>query len=643
MKRQLPLYLVMLPVILLAGGDKLSAQTLTFDPSLDTPATGSFGSGTWDDGGTFDTPVAGTTADWSNGTTDQAYIDGNSVVFGGTNTGGAIATVTLVDPVQPGVAAGNVASITFNTSGYDIVPQSAADTITFEDQNAITVATGVSAEVDAEFDMDLSDSSVVNGNTQFPNAHDISITGNTGSTLTLRGGISSDLQTAGKSISFGGGGTLNIDGAVGATTDSSANVLYFVGNIFAGTGTIVLNTGATITGGDKAGLAFGQGDDVPGGNGTFTQTGGVVNAFNTNQGQGNSYVVNIQGGVFSTNVYDVGTGGSSSAQTEVLNISGGQFITNPGINGQPLGILQFDNDTSTTLVSSTVNISGGVSDIIGGVVFGNSGTVEAGNSAALNISGGEVFIGGSSGISSLGSITAANTAITLSGGTIGALSDWSSSENIKLSNANGGVTFQTSDVGSTIAGNAGGSDTYSFTASGAAHTVTLTGILSGNGSITASGGGHLITTGANTYSGGTSVINGTEFTLASAGTGNVHVDANFSDLQLTLSTAIAATATLTLDSATTSKVDLDFSLTGTDVIGALDIDGTSIAAGTYTAAELDAMTIGGVTVTDFSDNSGGLNSLTVGVVPEPSTWTLLLSGLGLVGLVVRRRHAANQI
>jgi fibronectin-binding autotransporter adhesin len=651
MKKQLPLYLVMLSVILLVGGDKLSAQTLTFDP-LGTPATGSFGSGFWNDGGTFEAPVAGTTLDWSNGTTDQAYIDGNNgVVFGGTNASNATATVTLQDTVYPGTASGNTASITFNTSGYDIVPSAPTDVINFEDQNAVTVAAGVSAEIDAQLGTDASSSAT---------SHDISITDNTGSVLTLRGGTNFDVQTTGKSVSFGGGGTVNMDGAVGVTsngTSAATETVYYVGTFFVGSGTTNLNVGASISGNDKAGLAIGQGDDVPTGVGFFNINGGIVNAFNVDQGHGNTNTVSVNSGVFSANDYNLVNGDTSgSPQTVTLNVNGGQFIQTGNMN-----ILASTSPTSgPTNFAAVLNFTGGVSVLEHGIIIGNSSGPAVGNtnSAAITVSGGAVYLGstgiesGTDGIASDDSVTAAQTSITLSGGTVGALANWSTSENMTLSNTNGGVTFQTSDVGSTIAsqfaGNNGNpNNTNSNTATGNTHIITLSGILSGNGPLTASGGGHLITTGANTYSGGTSVVGGTQLTLASAGTGNVHVDANISqisDLQLTLSTAIAATATLTLDSATASEVDLNFLTAGTtDVIGGLVIDGTSLAAGVYTVTQLDSMTIGGVTVQDFTDNAGGTNSFTILSVPEPSTWALMLGGLGLVGLVTRRRFAADRI
>jgi len=623
MKKQLSLYLVMLPVILLAGGP-LSAQTLTWDPALN--GTGSYGTGTWAPSGTG-------TPDWSNGTTDVTWLDGDAAVFGGTQLG--TADVNLTGTVT-------ASAVNINTSGYDITASSTSDELVLSSGPAadITVAANVTAEIDAQF-------SVGATSTQDPHID----VGN-GGTLTFTGGIGEDgeISTLGKSLftNYGDGntGTIVMDASSSATATSPT--IYNPNNFFTGTGTIIQGNNTAVVDGstnqNDVGGNFGQGINSDTGTGTYEMNGAnsLFRSFNISLGQGHTYTFDIKAGNFaSDNNTNLGTGNSGTAQTDTFLVEGGQALFQNN--------LTMVSDAGTNM-NAVFTSTGGTTVFKGGILmnFGNgSSAAPSSASSTINISGGNVYIG-STGITNGNPANSAPTtaayAINLSGGTIGATASWSSSLNMTLTNT---VTFQTSDAGATInptnfSGiNGGNGQTY--TASGAAQTITLGGILSGHGSLTASGGGVLVTSGANTYSGGTSVINGTQLHLNSAGTGNVHVDANFSDLQLNLSTAIASTATLTLDSATASEVDLDFSLTGTDVIGALDINGTSIAAGTYTAAELDAMTVGGVPVTDFTDNSGGLNSLTIGVVPEPSTWTLLLGGLGLVGLVARRRHAANQI
>ena len=78
MKKQLSLYLVMLPAILLVGGHNLHAQTLTWDPAQN--GTGSYGSDTWDPSGTGAT-------DWSNGTSDVTWLDGDAADGYGFRTG----------------------------------------------------------------------------------------------------------------------------------------------------------------------------------------------------------------------------------------------------------------------------------------------------------------------------------------------------------------------------------------------------------------------------------------------------------------------------------------------------------------------------------------------------------------------------
>jgi autotransporter-associated beta strand protein len=97
------------------------------------------------------------------------------------------------------------------------------------------------------------------------------------------------------------------------------------------------------------------------------------------------------------------------------------------------------------------------------------------------LSGGSIYIG-ANGITS----GSGNYAINLGGGTVGAQAGWSSSLNINLTNLNGSVTFDT-----------------------AGSLITLAGALSGNGGLIVAGGGTLELSGANTYTGDTTVNAGT--------------------------------------------------------------------------------------------------------------------------------------
>jgi rhamnogalacturonan endolyase len=183
----------------------------------------------------------------------------------------------------------------------------------------------------------------------------------------------------------------------------------------------------------------------------------------------------------------VGYDGSSKG---TLMVEGGTF--NLGTN-----ILYINQGATSSGGLGTVNLSGGTFTA-GSLQFGGGGTFSSGTTAALNVTGGILYVG-SGGISknALGTLT---TAITLSGGIIGATSNWTSPMPMTLASVNGNITFQAADFGNS------------------AKEITLSGVLSGTGGLIKTGGGTLTLGGGNTYNGGTTINAGT---LALTTTNNV--------------------------------------------------------------------------------------------------------------------------
>ncbi len=124
----------------------------------------------------------------------------------------------------------------------------------------------------------------------------------------------------------------------------------------------------------------------------------------------------------------------------------------------------------------------------GGITFGGGSGTFSGGIAAITNSGGSLYLGGN-GIS-LGVLSALTNYITLSGGTVGALANWSSAMPMTLATLNGNLTFQCAYNNNTP------------------WNISLSGALTGAGGLNVAGGGALTLGGANNYSGSTTVSNG---------------------------------------------------------------------------------------------------------------------------------------
>jgi autotransporter-associated beta strand protein len=130
-----------------------------------------------------------------------------------------------------------------------------------------------------------------------------------------------------------------------------------------------------------------------------------------------------------------------------------------------------------------------------GIQFGGptaaATTYDATSSAAIQLTSGSLYVG-TAGITRTTGATALPVTIQLMGGTLGASQNWSSALHFKLG-----------DVGSTI---------QAADSAGVSRNITLSGILSDdtvNGTFTKTGAGVLTLSGANTYTGATTVNEGT--------------------------------------------------------------------------------------------------------------------------------------
>ena len=164
----------------------------------------------------------------------------------------------------------------------------------------------------------------------------------------------------------------------------------------------------------------------------------------------------------------------TAARGGAMRVIGGTFTSTDTVNGV---VLARTNGTNANNVASAA-FTGGVSTVEK-ITLGFDATVTAG-SATVTVNGGTLYLG-AGGIVRNGAGTFAST-INFSAGTVGAKSNWSTSQPIALPSG-GNVVFKAAD------------------ASDQPRDITLTGILSGAGGLTKAGLGTLVLPAANTFTG----------------------------------------------------------------------------------------------------------------------------------------------
>ena len=122
------------------------------------------------------------------------------------------------------------------------------------------------------------------------------------------------------------------------------------------------------------------------------------------------------------------------------------------------------------------------------------------------------------------------------------------------------------------------------------------------------------------------------FTLSITGTVPQSLDAIVSSISRTASTGLDITGLGLYSSGGSLITAGTMSSTGARDIWTLSAN--SLAAGSY------YLQVSGSLVSDTSGSFGG--SVMLNPVPEPETYGLMLAGLGVVGMLVRRRKAANE-
>ena len=471
---------------------------------------------------------------------------------------------------------------------------------------SLTIGNGVggtagTAVVSRSGNIDVQTNLIVNkgGTLSVSDALTVTSRNNTPGTLTVNGGTfnaNSTTEVTGNLIVNDGNYNAN-----GKTTVNSAGKITINGGKFTySSSSIFVNNGTmTLTGDGEFVVNSGSGTFRVGGannNAKFDITGGKA-TFNTDVyiATSSNGTINQSGGetVFNSQLA-LGWGGTSGT----YNLTGGTINTNAAAGlwtGNDKGVSTFNVDGGTANFkksgeSFTIGLGG--SNSLANVFNLYSGTVNAADTFAIQ-NGGTLKVAkngqtGGNGVLNAKGITLSNNGnLTMSSGTInlgsGGITN-SGSYTITLSGGTFGTNYASwsSGLTATIASD----KTVTFDPD-AGRTITWSGVLSGSGAISKTGAGTLELTGANTYSGGTTITNG-ELRLRQSGTlgaqtGTVNIDTNgqltfggdMTPQPKTIANAISGTGTIVKQGASNFTVNLDGNLTG--FIGDMTISGGTLS------------------------------------------------------------------
>ena len=489
--------------------------------TLDSYTEGPNYSLTWHGGDSGVWKVNGT--GWTNDTTDEVtFQNGDSVTFGtGTTNAAALEGSLKVSTMTVSAAT--------SLTGTGTIRVDAANLTTTA---ALTLGENVVLDLGSISAATTVNNVVGTGTVKVATTNHVGLTLGEGFTGTIEhtGNIDANTFAGNQNAKYvlssgsmwGGRNLINISNDIHFAADytigaPSFTVVNFTGALTQAEGTTltIANSGTTATFSGTANLSqvtLSAGTLTISGNlavagkisvckgGTVTQSAGTVSAtrlvLNDNADQAASFYT-LTGGVF--NITGMGkTGG----------------VTNDTTTTNAVLIGHWKNGTSKLTVSEgTLNVtegftviswdSAGTLEVSGGTanLYGVSLNTYRGNAANVTLSSGRLNLGAGGLTYGSGTNGTTNKTVTLSGGKLGALTDWSSDVAMSLS---GNVTIDTTKqvVGANGAsanaeGNVGAS-------------ITLAGALSGDGaSLTKTGAGTLTLRGNNTFTGGTVIEAGT--------------------------------------------------------------------------------------------------------------------------------------
>ncbi|EBH2104898.1 autotransporter outer membrane beta-barrel domain-containing protein [Salmonella enterica] len=567
-------------VLTLSGANSYSGGTLISDGTLVASNVEALGTGDVTDdatlelntGGDFTNNIGGTGCVEKSGD-DTLTLSGSNTYTGGTLISGGTLVANDVNALGTGDVTDDATlelntggDFTNNIGGTGRVEKSGDDTLTLSGSNTYTGGTLISGgtlvanDVNALGTGDVTDNAALMLNTGGDFTNNIGGTGRVeksgDGTLTLSGG---NTYTGGTLIS---GGTLvatNVDAlGSGDVTDNA---------------TLELNTG-----GDFDNAISGSGQVVKSGDETLTLSGA------------NSYTGGtlISGGTLvASNVEALGTGDVTDNATLELN-TGGDFINSIGGTGR----VEKSGDETLTL-SGTNSYTGGTL-ISGGTLIATNvdalGSGDVTDNATLELNTGGDFTNNISGSGQV--VKSGDETLTLSGA-----NTYTGGTTIS------GGTLVASNVEALGTGDVTDNATLELNTSG-----TFDNVISGSGQVVKSGDDALTLSGANSYTGGTTISGGTLVASNVEALGSGDID-NYASLQLNASGQFVTANLTTHDNATTA-------------IGA----GSALRANTLTqeanstlAVHLTNSNSGAIVTADHANLGGTLDITGIGNVAK--SWT----------------------